>query len=127
MTFGFLVGMAIGSGTDIAMEAADVTLMRGDLRGVADAISLSKATMKIIKQNLMWAFGYNIALIPVAAGVLFLFLVGVLHTAVPAGPLQYLFGDFGFLNPVMAAAAMAISSVSVVTNSLRLKRFRIGY
>ncbi len=119
------VGMAIGTGTDIAMEAADVTLMRGDLRGVAEAIALSKATMRTIKQNLVWAFGYNVALIPIAAGVLFLLLTQVLHTPIPAGPLQYVLGDFGFLNPVMAAAAMAISSVSVVTNSLRLRRAKI--
>ena len=119
------VGIAIGTGTDIAMEAADVTLMRGDVRGVAEAIALSKATMRTIKQNLVWAFGYNVALIPVAAGVLYLLLTQVLHTAVPAGPLRYVLGDFGFLNPVMAAAAMAISSVSVVTNSLRLRRFRL--
>ena len=119
------VGMAIGTGTDIAMEAADVTLMRGDLRGVAEAVALSKATMRTIKQNLVWAFGYNIALIPVAAGVLYVLLTQVFHSAVPAGPLQYILGDFGFLNPVMAAAAMAISSVSVVTNSLRLRRIKI--
>ena len=116
------VGIAIGTGTDIAIEAADVTLMRGDLRSVADAIFLSKATVRTIKQNLAWAFGYNVALIPVAAGVLYLLLVHALNAAVPAGPLQFLFGDLGFLNPVAAAAAMAISSVSVVTNSLRLKR-----
>ena len=81
--------------------------------------------MRTIKQNLVWAFGYNVALIPVAAGVLFLLLTQVLHTPIPAGPLQYVLGDFGFLNPVMAAAAMAISSVSVVTNSLRLRRAKI--
>ena len=120
------VGMAIGTGTDIAMEAADVTLMRGDLRGVAEAVALSKATMRTIKQNLVWAFGYNIALIPVAAGVLYVVLTQVFHGAVPAGPLRYILGDFGFLNPVMAAGAMAISSVSVVTNSLRLRRIKIN-
>ena len=119
------VGMAIGTGTDIAMEAADVTLMRGDLRGVAEAITLSKATMRTIKQNLVWAFGYNVTLIPIAAGVLFLLLTQVLHSPIPAGPIQYVLGDLGFLNPVMAAAAMAISSVSVVTNSLRLRRAKI--
>ena len=116
------VGIAIGTGTDIAIEAADVTLMRGDLRSVPDAIFLSKATVRTIKQNLAWAFGYNVALIPVAAGVLYLLLDRALDTTVPAGPLQFLLGDLGFLNPVAAAAAMAISSVSVVTNSLRLKR-----
>ncbi len=119
------VGMAIGTGADIAMESADVTLMRGDLRGVAETVTLSKATMRTIKQNLLWAFGYNVALIPVAAGVLFLVLAQVFHSAVPAGPLQYILGDRGFLNPVMAAAAMAISSVSVVTNSLRLRGLRL--
>jgi len=119
------VGMAIGTGTDIAMEAADVTLMRGDLRGVAEAIALSKATMRTIRQNLVWAFGYNVALIPIAAGVLFLLLTQVFHSGIPAGPLRYILGDFGFLNPVMAAAAMAISSVSVVTNSLRLRHAKI--
>ena len=120
------VGIAIGTGTDIAIEAADVTLMRGDLRSVADAIFLSKATVRTIKQNLAWAFGYNVALIPVAAGVLYLLLDRALNTTVPAGPLQFLLGDLGFLNPVAAAAAMAISSVSVVTNSLRLKRLPQG-
>jgi Cu+-exporting ATPase len=118
------VGIAIGTGTDIAIAVADVTLMRGDLRGVAEAISLSKATMRTIKQNLFWAFGYNTLLIPIAAGLLFILFFEILHTSVPSGPLSYILGDFGFLNPVMAAAAMALSSVSVVTNSLRLRRFK---
>jgi Cu+-exporting ATPase len=99
------VGIAMGSGTDIAIEAADVTLMRGDLRGVVIAYELSRKTIRIVKQNLMWAFGYNVVLIPVAAGLLYP-LWGVL------------------LSPILAGAAMAFSSVSVVTNSLRLKRWR---
>ena len=115
------VGIAIGTGTDVAIAAADVTLIRADLRGVAEAIGLSKATMRTIKQNLFWAFGYNTLLIPVAAGVLYL----VFSSGVPKGFLNYILGDFGFLNPVMAAAAMALSSVSVVTNSLRLRRFKV--
>jgi len=99
------IGLALGTGTDVAMEAADITLMSGDLRGVVTAIALSKATMRNIKQNLFWAYAYNTALIPVAAGVLFPF--------------------FGWLlNPILAAAAMATSSVSVVSNALRLRRFR---
>ena len=118
------VGVAIGTGTDIAIAAADVTLMRGDIRGVPEAIALSKTTMRTIKQNLFWAFGYNTLLIPIAAGLLFVVFFKILDTPVPAGPLRYVLGDFGFLNPVMAAGAMALSSVSVVTNSLRLKRFR---
>ena len=120
------VGVAIGTGTDIAIASADVTLMRGDIRGVPEAIALSKATIRTIKQNLFWAFGYNTILIPIAAGLLFVVFFKVLNTTVPAGPLQYILGDFGFLNPVMAALAMALSSVSVVTNSLRLKRFKIA-
>ena len=98
------VGIAMGSGTDIAIEAADVTLMRGDLAGVVAALELSRRTIAIVRQNLAWAFGYNVVLIPVAAGALYPF--GVL------------------LSPILAGAAMAFSSVSVVTNSLRLKRWR---
>ena len=121
------VGVAIGTGTDIAIAAADVTLMRGDIRGVPEAIALSKATIRTIKQNLFWAFGYNTILIPVAAGLLFVVFFKILHSPVPAGPLRYILGDFGFLNPVMAAGAMALSSVSVVTNSLRLRKFRFRH
>lgn len=98
------IGIAIGTGTDIAIEAADVVLMSGELSGVANAIALSKATMRNIKQNLFWAFAYNAALIPVAAGVLYPF-------------------NGTLLSPVFAAAAMALSSVFVVTNALRLRRF----
>ena len=114
------IGIAIGSGTDVAMEAADITLIRADLHGVATAIKLSKATMRTIRQNLFWAFAYNVALIPVAAGVLFLLFS---DGDVPR-MLQPVLGEFGFLNPILAAAAMAVSSVTVVTNSLRLRRFR---
>jgi Cu+-exporting ATPase len=101
------VGVAMGSGTDVAIEAADVTLMRGDLTGVVIAVELSRRTIRIVKQNLVWAFGYNVVLIPVAAGLLYP-LGGVL------------------LSPILAGAAMAFSSVSVVTNSLRLKRWRFS-
>ncbi|AUS97392.1 copper-translocating P-type ATPase [Clostridium thermosuccinogenes] len=99
------IGMAIGSGTDVAMESADIVLMKSDLMDVPTAIHLSKSTIRNIKQNLFWAFGYNVAGIPIAAGVLYLF----------GGPL---------LNPIFAAAAMSLSSVSVLTNALRLKRFK---
>ena len=99
------IGIAIGSGTDVAMESADIVLMRSDLLDVPTAINLSKRTIRNIKQNLFWAFGYNVLGIPIAAGVLYLF----------GGPL---------LNPVFAAAAMSLSSVSVLTNALRLKRFK---
>ena len=117
------VAIAMGTGTDLAMETSQITLMRGDLRGVPEAIGLSRATIRTIRQNLFWAFFYNTALIPIAAGVLYLVFA---DGGVPMGPLRYILGDFGFLNPVMAAAAMAFSSVSVVTNSLRLRSARIG-
>ena len=99
------IGIAIGSGTDVAMESADIVLMHSDLTDVPTAILLSKKTIRNIKQNLCWAFGYNTIGIPVAAGILYLF----------GGPL---------LNPMLAAAAMSLSSVSVLTNALRLKRFK---
>jgi Cu+-exporting ATPase len=115
------VGIAIGTGTDVAMEAADLTLISGDVRGVARAIGLSKATVRNIKQNLFWAFAYNVALIPVAAGVLYpLFSEG----GVP-GTLSPVLGEYGFLNPVLAAAAMALSSVTVLSNALRLRRVKV--
>jgi Cu+-exporting ATPase len=114
------VGIAIGTGTDVAMETGDITLISGDLEGIVTAISLSKGTMRTIRQNLFWAFAYNTALIPIAAGVLYLaFGSGT----VPSG-LNFILGNYGFLNPILAAAAMAASSVTVVLNSLRLKRFR---
>ena len=97
--------MAIGGGTDVAVESASVVLMSGDLGAVPTAISLSRATVKNIKMNLFWAFGYNTAGIPVAAGLLYLF----------GGPL---------MNPMLAGAAMALSSVSVVSNALRLRKFQ---
>ena len=115
------VGIAIGTGTDVAMEAADITLVGADLHGVSTAISLSKATMRTIKQNLFWAFAYNVALVPIAAGILYpIFSDG----SVPAA-LQPVLGEFGFLNPILAAGAMAISSVTVLSNSLRLRRFKV--
>jgi len=114
------VGIAIGTGTDVAMETSDITLISGDLGGIVTAISLSKRTMRTIKQNLFWAFAYNTALIPVAAGVLYLAFG---HTGVPSG-LHFVFGNYGFLNPMLAALAMAASSITVVSNSLRLRTFK---
>ena len=100
------LGVAIGTGTDVAIAASDITLVGGDLRGIVSAIALSRRTVSTIKQGLGWAFGYNILLIPVAAGALYL-VNGIL------------------LDPALAAAAMAMSSVSVVTNAQRLRRFRL--
>ena len=115
------VGVAIGTGADVAMEAADLTLISGDVRGVARAVKLSKATVRNIRQNLFWAFAYNVALIPVAAGVLYpLFADG----GVP-GTLRPFLGEYGFLNPILAAAAMALSSVTVLANALRLRRTKV--
>ena len=114
------VGIAIGTGTDVAMETGDITLISGDLEGIVTAISLSKRTMKTIKQNLFWAFAYNTALIPIAAGILYFVFS---QSGVPSG-LKFFLGDYGFLNPMLAAFAMATSSITVVTNSLRLKRFK---
>ena len=97
------LGIAMGEGTDIAMESAGVTLLRGDLTLVPEIATLSRRTMRIVKQNLFWAFFYNVAFIPVAAGALYP-MFGIL------------------LNPILASAAMAFSSISVVLNSLRLKK-----
>ncbi len=99
------VGIAIGSGTDVAMASADIVLIKSDITDVVSAIRLSRATIRNIRQNLFWAFFYNLVGIPVAAGLFYIF----------GGPL---------LNPVFAAAAMSLSSVSVVTNALSLKRFK---
>lgn len=115
------VGIAIGTGADVAMEASDVTLVSGDPNGIATAIQLSRRTVLTIWQNLFWAFIYNITLIPIAAGALY----PIFGDGVPSG-LQFALGEHGFLNPMMAAAAMAMSSVSVVLNSLRLKGFKAG-
>ena len=105
------VGLAIGTGTDVAIETADVILSSGSLEGVSNAISLSRATMRTIRQNLFWAFGYNILLIPIAAGILQPFDV---------------FPDFlRQLHPILAALAMALSSISVVSNSLLLYKTEV--
>jgi len=105
------VGIAIGTGTDVAMETADITLMQGDLRSVPKAIKLSNLTMRNIKQNLGWAFGYNLALIPIAAGIL--------------APFEWAPDFLRQLNPILAAGAMAFSSISVVSNALRLRRVEL--
>ncbi|GAB4434980.1 MAG: heavy metal translocating P-type ATPase [Anaerolineae bacterium] len=106
------VGIAIGTGADVAMETADVTLISGDLQGVPRAVRLSRATMRTIKQNLGWAFGYNVLLIPIAAGIL--------------APFDWAPEFLRHLHPVLAALAMAFSSVSVVGNSMRLRRVKIA-
>ena len=116
------VGIAMGNGTDAAIESAQVTLLRGDLRGLLTTFALSRATVRVIRQNLFWAFIYNILLIPIAAGAFYPLFNDYL-SGVPTY-LEFAFGDKGFLNPMLAAAAMAISSVTVVTNSLRLHRFK---
>ncbi len=100
------IGIAMGTGTDVAIEAADITLINKDLRSIAQSITLSKKTMRTIRMNLFWAFGYNVILIPVAMGVLYPFL----HL---------------LLNPIFASVAMATSSVSVVSNSLLLRRVKL--
>src|SRR4029079_5530422 len=105
------VGVALGSGTDMAIESADITLLRPDLRALPQALRLSRATMKVIRQNLFWAFFYNVALIPAAAGAF------PAVTALPAAVRE--------LHPMLAALAMALSSVTVVGNSLRLRRARV--
>ncbi len=116
------VGMAVGGGTDIAAESADITLMRGDVGSVATAISLSRQTIRTIKQNLFWAFFYNVLLVPVAAGALYPVFQAL--GGVPVS-LEFFFGTQGFLNPVLAALAMAFSSVTVISNSLRLRGARL--
>lgn len=115
------VGIAVGTGTDVALEAAPVTLVRPDIGRIATAISVSRATMRTMWQNLGWAFVYNVVLIPVAAGLGFLVFDQVLDGAAVPAALEPVFGERGFLNPIVAAAAMALSSVSVMTNSLRLR------
>jgi Cu+-exporting ATPase len=106
------VGLAIGTGTDIAIETADVILSSGSFTGVSRTVRLSRATMNTIKQSLFWAFGYNIILIPVAAGILY--------------PFEFLPNFLRQLHPIMAALVMAFSSISVVTNSLRLYKTKIN-
>jgi Cu+-exporting ATPase len=115
------VGIAIGTGTDVAIETAGITLINGDLNGIASAIDLSRQTMKTIRQNLFWAFAYNVVLIPVAAGALYIFFK---EGTVPPY-LHFALGEYGFLNPILAAVAMALSSLTVVSNSLRLKNYKL--
>ncbi|MBW1703251.1 MAG: HAD-IC family P-type ATPase, partial [Deltaproteobacteria bacterium] len=105
------VGLAIGTGTDVAIESGDVILASGSLKGVAKTIKLSRATMRTVRQNLFWAFFYNLVLIPVAAGVLY--------------PFEFLPGFLRQLHPILAALAMAMSSITVVSNSLLLYKARI--
>ena len=116
------VGIAMGSGADVAIESAEVTLMRDDPRGVTQALAVSRATLRTIHQNLGWAFGYNILLIPVAAGLFYPIFQAI--GPVPGG-MQWLFGEQGFFEPIVAGFAMALSSLSVMANSLRLQRLRV--
>ena len=111
------VGLAMASGTDVAMEASAFTLLRGDLTAVPDALRLARRTLQVIRQNLFWAFAYNVVLIPVAAGA----LVPLLG---PGGAVGPVLGWHGTLHPMLASLAMALSSISVVTSSLRLRSFR---
>jgi len=114
------ISMAIGQGSDISIEASKITLLRPDLTSILDSVKLSEVTSRIIKQNLFWAFFYNLLLIPIAAGALY-----PVFSIINFNPtnLSFIFGDTGFLNPVMAAFAMAFSSITVISNSLRIKNF----
>jgi Cu+-exporting ATPase len=115
------VGVAIGTGSDVAIASSDITLIGSDLRGIKLALDISSKTMLTIKQNLFWAFAYNVALIPIAAGVLYPFF----SSGVPES-LHFILGEFGFLNPIAAATAMAISSITVIANSLRLRQSQLS-
>ena len=113
------LGIALGGGSEVAIQSADVTVITNDIKSIPNVIELSRSSMRTIRQNLGWAFGYNILLIPIAAGIVYPFL----HLSggeIPA-VLKPLLGSQGFLNPIAAAGAMALSSISVVLNSLRLK------
>ena len=116
------VGIAMGGGAGVAIEAAAVTLMRDDLRGVAQAFAVGRATLRTVRQNLAWAFAYNLLLIPVAAGLFYPVFDAL--GPVPGG-LRWLFGEQGFFEPIVAGFAMMLSSLSVMANSLRLQRLRI--
>ena len=116
------VGVAMGGGAGVAIEAAAVTLMRDDLRGVAQAFAVGRATLRTVRQNLAWAFAYNLLLIPVAAGLFYPVFDAL--GPVPGG-LRWLFGEQGFFEPIVAGFAMMLSSLSVMANSLRLQRLRI--
>jgi len=114
------VGIALGTGTDIAIESAEITLIKGDLNGILQTLQLSKLTLRTIRQNLFWAFFYNILLIPIAAGALypiFSSIGGVPEVA------KFAFGQMGFMNPILAAGAMTLSSLFVIGNSIRINRF----
>ncbi len=117
------VGIAMGGGADVAIESAQVTLMHDDPRGVGQAVTVGRGTLRTIHQNLVWAFGYNVLLIPIAAGLFYPIFQAV--GPVPGG-LEWLFGDRGFFEPIVAGFAMALSSLSVMANSLRLQRLSLG-